>query len=178
MAKKATTTTELRRCVGSKTFGIEAHDAPISDFPVQPSRKDGLGVMCKPHWTQYTGALRRAALARKAAEPAPGDDQVAAARETPHPTRQDVVDAARPRSPRKAKASVVDATEVQKAEHAELERQLAAVGGAETDAGQAILEAAADRSASLRVGRKAAKDMEPAETPLDESIDSGTEQAA
>ena len=29
---------------------------------------NGLGRMCKPHWNQYTSALRKAALARKAAE--------------------------------------------------------------------------------------------------------------
>ena len=58
---------DMRRCSGSKTFGIEAHEAPPSDFPVQPSRKDGLGTMCKPHWSQYTGALRKASLERKAA---------------------------------------------------------------------------------------------------------------
>jgi hypothetical protein len=62
------TTTELRRCIGSTKFGIEAHEAPATDFPAQPSQKDGLGRMCKPHWNQYTGALRKAALARKAAE--------------------------------------------------------------------------------------------------------------
>jgi hypothetical protein len=56
----------MRRCSGSKTFGIEAHEAPATDFPIQPSRKDGLGTMCKPHWNQYTSALRKAALARKA----------------------------------------------------------------------------------------------------------------
>jgi len=66
--KKTTKTTELRRCAGSKTFGIEPHEAPVSEFPVQPSRKDGLGVMCKPHWTEYTRALREAAKARKATE--------------------------------------------------------------------------------------------------------------
>jgi hypothetical protein len=62
------TTTELRRCIGSKTFGIEPHEAPIGEFPVQPSRKDGLGMMCKTHWTAYTRALRQAAVARKAAK--------------------------------------------------------------------------------------------------------------
>jgi len=61
-------TTELRRCIGSTKFGIEAHEAPASDFPAQPSQKDGLGRMCKPHWNQNTSALRKAALARKAAE--------------------------------------------------------------------------------------------------------------
>ena len=62
---------DLRRCIGSAKFGIEAHDAPPEDFPVQPSQKDGLGRMCKPHWNQYTTALRKAALARKAADADP-----------------------------------------------------------------------------------------------------------
>jgi hypothetical protein len=61
-------TTEPRRCIGSTRFGIEAHDTDASEFPVQPSQKDGLGRMCKPHWRQYTNALRKAAVERKAAE--------------------------------------------------------------------------------------------------------------
>lgn len=65
------TTTALRRCIGSAKFGIEAHEAPAGEFPAQPSQKDGLGRMCKPHWNQYTSALRKAALARKAAEGEP-----------------------------------------------------------------------------------------------------------
>ena len=60
--------TDLRKCIGSAKFGIEAHEAPVADFPVQPSQKSGLGRLCKPHWSQYTSALRKAALARKAAE--------------------------------------------------------------------------------------------------------------
>ena len=65
-----TETTTTRRCIGSTRFGIDAHDAPPDDFPVQPSQKDGLGRMCKPHWREYTNALRKAAVARKAeAEP-------------------------------------------------------------------------------------------------------------
>jgi len=73
---ETTTITEsgMRRCIGSTTFGIEAHDAPVDDFPVQASAKDGLGRMCRPHWTEYTRALRKASVARKAAEvtePAP-----------------------------------------------------------------------------------------------------------
>ena len=57
---------DLRRCLGSARFGIEAHELPPDDFPVQPSQRDGLGRMCKTHWNQYTKALRKAALARKA----------------------------------------------------------------------------------------------------------------
>ena len=59
---------DTRKCIGSAKFGIEAHDAPVADFPAQPSQRDGLGRMCKPHWTEYTRALRKAALARQAAE--------------------------------------------------------------------------------------------------------------
>lgn len=51
-----------RRCKGSATFGIEAHDAILADFPLQPSRKDGIGVMCRTHWREYTNALRKRAL--------------------------------------------------------------------------------------------------------------------
>ncbi|HSW41049.1 MAG TPA: hypothetical protein VLM76_00880 [Patescibacteria group bacterium] len=115
------TATGMRRCVGSRTFGIEAHEAPFDDFPIQPSRRDGLGVMCKPHWTKYTSALRKAALARKAApdgipaQPAEAPAQPAEApAESPGP----------------------------KARRAKLEAKLAEVGVG-TDEGQRILEAAA-----------------------------------
>jgi hypothetical protein len=69
--ERRTDMTTTKKCIGSAKFGIEAHEAPPADFPTQPSQKDGLGRMCKPHWNQYTRALRKAALARKAAEPAP-----------------------------------------------------------------------------------------------------------
>jgi len=44
------------------------HEAPVEDFPRQPSQKDGLGRMCKTHWNEYTAGLARDAKARKAAE--------------------------------------------------------------------------------------------------------------
>src|SRR5215212_5825487 len=67
---------ELRKCIGSKRYLIEPHEAPVEDFPKQPSQKDGLGRMCKTHWNEYTAGLAREAKARKAAtggtaEPAP-----------------------------------------------------------------------------------------------------------
>jgi len=68
------TTTTSRRCIGSARFGIEPHEAPTSDFPKQPSRKDGLGRMCQEHWHAYTSGLRKDALARKAGE-APANDE-------------------------------------------------------------------------------------------------------
>lgn len=58
---------DLRKCIGSTRFEIEPQEAPIEDFPKQPSHKDGLGRMCKTHWNQYTAALAREAKARKAA---------------------------------------------------------------------------------------------------------------
>jgi hypothetical protein len=58
----------LRRCIGSARFAIEPHEAPVDDFPVQPSQKDGLGRLCKTHWNQYTAGLARDAKARKAAD--------------------------------------------------------------------------------------------------------------
>jgi hypothetical protein len=62
---------DLRKCIGSTRFGIEAHEAPTADFPVQPSQKDGLGRMCKPHWNHYTARLARDAKARNAATTEP-----------------------------------------------------------------------------------------------------------
>lgn len=59
----------MRRCIGSVKYGIEAHEAPTSEFPIQPSQKpDGIGRMCQPHWRQYTTALRHDQNARKRAD--------------------------------------------------------------------------------------------------------------
>ena len=56
---------DMRKCIGSARFGIEAHEAPVGDFPSQPSQKDGLGRMCKPHWNQYTAKGRAGAQGRR-----------------------------------------------------------------------------------------------------------------
>lgn len=96
--KDATTTSGMRRCIGSAKFGIESHEAPVDDFPVQASAKDGLGRMCRPHWTAYTRALRKASLARKAAEV---DEAV--------PAPEPVAATEAPRRSRRAKAEVAEA---------------------------------------------------------------------
>jgi hypothetical protein len=70
MTAKKTTTTELRRCTGSARFGIEPHEAPVTEFPKQPSRKDGLGTMCTEHWRAYVKGLREARKTAKASEAA------------------------------------------------------------------------------------------------------------
>lgn len=74
MAKTKTTPEGMRRCKGSERFGIKPHDAPVADFPVQPSRKDGLGTMCAPHWKAYVKGLhadRKAATGGTASAEAP-----------------------------------------------------------------------------------------------------------
>jgi hypothetical protein len=94
-------TATLRRCIGSARFGIEPHDAPVDDFPKQPSQKDGLGRMCKPHWNEYTAGLARDAKARKATEPnvaeAPAADPEAEAKAMPKakgtPTAAEAIEA-------------------------------------------------------------------------------------
>jgi hypothetical protein len=75
-SERRTDMDDMRKCIGSAKFSIAAHQAPLADFPAQPSQKDGLGRMCKPHWTEYTRALRKAALARKAADAAGNDSTV------------------------------------------------------------------------------------------------------
>jgi len=71
-------------CIGSTKFGIAAHEAPADEFPAQPSQKDGLGRMCKPHWNEYTSTLRKAAPAHKAADAVPAEPEPDT---TPEPIR-------------------------------------------------------------------------------------------
>lgn len=81
MTISATTadTVEMRRCTGTARFGIDPHEAPISDFPKQPSRKDGLGTMCAPHWKAYVKGLAddRKARPPQRIEAVVVDDEVA-----------------------------------------------------------------------------------------------------
>ena len=58
---------DTRTCIGSVKFGIARHEAPVTDFPVQASQKDGLGRMCRPHWQAYTRALRNGSAEPQAA---------------------------------------------------------------------------------------------------------------
>jgi hypothetical protein len=96
-------TPTLRRCVGSERFGIEAHEAPVDDFPVQPSQPDGLGRMCKTHWTAYTAGLRKDARARQAGEaPAEAETTIRSKGASRKPTAKA---ASRPRSGRSRKPS-------------------------------------------------------------------------
>src|SRR5215210_3799838 len=78
----------VRQCIGSERFGIKPHKAPVEDFPVQPSQKDGLGRMCKPHWRKYTAGLARDAKARTAAAAADGAAPADATPAEEKPARQ------------------------------------------------------------------------------------------
>jgi hypothetical protein len=115
------TATAMRHCIGSTKFAIEAHEAPASDFPIQPSQKDGLGRMCHIHWRQYTNALRKAAVARKATEPTAEDEVAPVAPAHEHTLAASLVDegepieAPAPRRTRRAKVTAEPDAEVAEA---------------------------------------------------------------
>lgn len=194
----------MRHCVGSMRYGIDAHDDLAEHFPVQPSGKDGLGRMCKPHWRTYVSGLAADAKARKSATLTPAQEAEIAERQAetgdapvdtsmaagigrlraalngdePKPKRgrapraQAEVVASIAKTAKAAGAKVrvgrvpkatADALAAQRAEHVALERELLAVGGSGTDAGQAILEAAATKAAAGRTSRTGAKAIEPVE---------------
>ena len=136
---------DMRKCIGSAKFGIEAHEAPVTDFPVQPSQKDGLGRMCKEHWIEYTRALRRNALARK--EPVVAPASVAKAAHVSNQQRRAAAQAAG-KVPA-ADGSVPGETPAAATRRRKLGAKLAEVGVA-SDEGQRILEAAGKEAARGR----------------------------
>jgi hypothetical protein len=134
---------DLRRCIGSAKFGIEAHDAPPDDFPVQPSQKDGLGRMCKPHWLAYTRALRMAANASKTAITRKEANEVGSTVQSQAAARVATKRAARLHLDPATGATVLTPageTPAVTKRRAKLDATLTEVGVG-TDAGQAILEA-------------------------------------
>ena len=59
---------DMRKCIGSAKFGIEAHEAPVTDFPAQPSQKDGLGPDVQDPLEPVHERAAEGGAARKAAE--------------------------------------------------------------------------------------------------------------
>ena len=107
----------LRKCIGSTRFGIGPHDAPVEDFPVQPSQRDGLGRMCKTHWNQYAASLARDAKARMAADganvpAAPAKKTVAPGRRTAKEARVAKPESIRTRPARKVRDTAAPTAEV------------------------------------------------------------------
>ena len=152
--KKATLT--LRTCTGSARFGIEPHAAPVSDFPVQPSRKDGLGPMCVSHWKAYVKGLRDARA-----------DGTAAASKTPEATlRKAPAKKARRATPM---SHVPTAKDVVVAKAEALIAEVDALPGPEMVArvGQDDVQAALETIANGRTG----------EHPVGATIDAGTAEA-
>ncbi len=132
---------QMRRCIGSAKYGIEGHEAAVDDFPKQPSQKDGLGRMCRPHWNQYTAGLARDRKARQAAED----------REEGHPDRPSaaaVPDRVKAKAAAK-RAKVVETPAVTERRRKFSER-LEKVGPG-SEAGQRMLEQAA-KARGKRVG--------------------------
>jgi hypothetical protein len=84
-SERRTDMSDMRKCIGSKRFEIEAHEAAVGDFPSQPSQKDGLGRMCKTHWNAYTAGLARDAKARKAQDSGTVAEASAPAADGPEP---------------------------------------------------------------------------------------------
>ncbi len=107
----------LRRCVGSERFGIEPHDAPVEDFPKQPSQKDGRGRMCTTHWNLYTAGLARDAKARKAA--ATEAPEAAAPEPGAATSEPEVAATAEPEAPAKRKRSKTAPAAVEATQEAE-----------------------------------------------------------
>ena len=140
-----------RRCIGSAKFEIEAHEAPTTDFPAQPSQKDGLGRMCKTHWKQYVTALRTAAVARKgedggvATEAAPTEPQVSRQQRRAMAQAAGKVPTADGSVPGKAPGESPSVTMRRR----RLEAKVEAVGVG-SDEGQRILEAAGEANQRRR----------------------------
>ncbi|HSW41625.1 MAG TPA: hypothetical protein VLM76_03865 [Patescibacteria group bacterium] len=145
MTTKDTTPTGMRSCTGSARFGIEPHEAPVSDFPAQPSRKDGLGVMCAVHWKAYVKGLTADRKAR-AASAAPAEAPAQPTRVSRQQRRAEAQAAGKVPA---ADGSVVRESEGPAARRRKLEARLKAVG-VESDEGQRILEAAGAREARGR----------------------------
>ncbi len=153
VARPASEPAPTLRCIGSAKFGIEAHDAPPADFPVQPSQKDGLGRMCKTHWTEYVRGLTRDAKAGKGAEAVVATiaAEVAAApgiftssgprqqRRTRKTEGEQIVDAVDDAIARLVASEAARETPAVTTRRAKFEAKLAEVGVA-SDEGQRILE--------------------------------------
>jgi hypothetical protein len=179
MATKKSTgyATEMRRCTGSARFGIEPHEAPVSTFPKQPSRKDGLGTMCAEHWKAYVKGLTADRKARAASGETP-----APAKAKTEPTAERPAKATTKRERRRTPmAHVPSATDVAVAQAKALVAEVDAL-----PADQMVERVAQDDvQAALEVigngnGHRQAPEpveAESPETPLGESLDAGTEEA-
>ena len=169
MTTRKTTTTELRRCTGSARFGIEPHEAPVGDFPKQPSRKDGLGTMCTEHWRAYVKGLHEARATAPKATALVTDTGETVPLSAAGAKKLDAT-LARVAKPKRARAAkpAADSAEVQQAET--LIAEVDALPGPEhvERVGDPDVQAALERIATGGGAH---------ETPVSDAIDSGTAEA-
>jgi hypothetical protein len=185
-------TTKTKRCTGSSRFGIEPHDAPIKDFPKQPSRPDGLGTMCAPHWKAYVKGLAADRKARASGAPAKGAEPP-----TTKPARTKATTGittkrerrrtpmahvpAKPESPRVRKAreklaeveSLAGAAYTEAIGSDEVQDALETVNGhatSEPDDGQVLV-------AGVLYDAETLEETEPLGTPIGGIVDGGAEEA-
>ena len=169
LAKERSTTmatTTLRKCSGSARFGIEPHEAPLADFPRQPSRKDGLGAMCDVHWKAYVKGLNADRKARATALVTDTGETV----ELPAETAKQV-DAAITREA-KAKAKAARAKADPKVAQAE-----ALIAEVDALPGPEAVRRNGDPDVQAALETVAAANGSARETPRDETLDGGTEEA-
>jgi hypothetical protein len=121
----------MKTCSGVKELDIPPHDAPVAEFSPRPSAKDGMYHQCREHAKMYRQTLHAAKV--KANE---------ALGIAPKPKRQ-------------PKPSAEDPMPAD-----ELEEALAAFGGPDTEEGQALLKAEADKAVAARKRTKKAAEAE------------------
>jgi hypothetical protein len=129
--------TAVPRRHGSTRFGIEPHEAPVSTFPKQPSRKDGLEVMCAEHWKTYVTGLREARIATAGAG-SPVDEPATEANATTRRMRATAKSAANADEVAKAEALIAEVDALP------AERMVQRVGDAD-------VQAALETRASVRI---------------------------
>jgi hypothetical protein len=143
----------MKRCAGAPGLGYPAHDAPIADFGPNRSSKDGLYHQCREHAKVYQAHWR----AKHADEVAA---KAEAAGEPAKPKRQ----------PKPAQENPMPADE--------LEEALAAFGGPDTEEGQALLKAEADKAKAARKRTKKAAAEDEAKAAAAEANAEANAEAA
>ena len=135
--------TETKRCAGAPTLGEPSHDAPVSEFGPNRASKDGLYHQCRFHAKMYQAAWR----AKKAA----GETSTRTEKWTAADQRlADSFEQDEPVGTTEAPLEVVNGDKAAAERQQALEAVVEAVGGTETDAGQAALAQAAEEAAVAR----------------------------
>lgn len=176
--------TEMRRCTGSARFGIEAHEAPVSTFPKQPSRPDGLGVMCAEHWKAYVKGLTADRKARAVSGETSASAKEARARANVRAVARGLEREQAAKATTKRRRAVEHVPTARDLEVAQAKALVAEVDALPADqhverVGQEDVQAALEVIGNANGHRQAPEPEEPEspETPLGETLDGGTEES-